>query len=122
MQSLVLAALLIGLAGARIATLLVHDTILDAPRDWLYRHFPPFDNPMTGHDYQQRDVNGRKLPEGAPLRDGSMLGELFTCTRCTSVWTTALVGVAWYFAGDEVRYALAVVAAMWLGAYGAKKL
>lgn len=118
---LILHLLVVGLAAARVAVLLVHDTILDAPRDWLHRHWPPLDNPMLGYDYQQRDVSGAHIKDGT-LRKGTMLGEVFTCTRCMSVWTTALVGGAYITPIPHVQDAVALVAAMWLAAWGAKKV
>lgn len=118
---LILHLVVIGLAAARLAVLLVHDTILDAPRDWLHRHHPPVDNPMLGYDYQQRDADGQRMPEGT-IRDASMLGEVFTCTRCMTVWTTALVGAVYVSGVPYVQDATALLAAMWLAAWGAKKV
>lgn len=113
--------LVIGFAAARVAVLLVHDSILDRPRDWLHRHRPPIDNPILGFDYQQRDVDGHRLEDGT-IRDPSLLGELFTCTRCVSVWTTAAtIGV--YQSGlPHARDAVAAVAVMGFASMMAKKV
>lgn len=114
--------LVLAFASARVAVLLVHDNILDTPRDWLYRHFPPTDDPYTGHDYQKRDTSGRSLPPGEPIRDSAWLGDLLACTRCTSVWTSAgLAGV--YVSGiPHIKDIVAVVAVMGLASLLAKKV
>lgn len=117
---LYLVLLVLAFAAARIAVLLVHDTILDAPRDWLHRHFPPLDDPIRGLDYQQRDKAGVHIKDGE-LRRGSMLGELFTCTRCLSVWTTALVAGVWISGVPYAQEAVALVAVMGLANLIAKK-
>ena len=116
--------LVLALASARIAVLLVHDLILEKPRDWIFRHWPPMDNPMEGFDYQSKDKHGNKLTGPASLqtkRRWYLFSELLTCTRCMTVWITA---VAWLtlefipasFSGFEA------IAAMFVAAWGAKKL
>jgi hypothetical protein len=113
--------LVMSFAAARLAVLLVHDTILDRPRDWLHRHRPPFDNPLLGFDYQQRDVRGDRMPEGT-VRDPSLLGELFTCTRCMSVWTASTVALVYASDIPYAREAVAVVAVMGLASILSKKV
>lgn len=108
------------LASGRIAVLFVHDTILDTPRDWLFRRFPPFDNLMHGYDYQSKDKDGNPLPASLK-RKGYMISEVLTCTRCFTVWTTApvyLAADAWQWAA----YTTQVIAAMAVAAWVAKKL
>lgn len=111
--------LVIALASARVSVLLVHDQILERPRDWLYRQQPPVDNPILGFDYQQRDTDGTRLPDGT-IRDASLLGELFTCTRCMSVWTTAVL--AGVYQWNAARDIVAVIAVMGVASMMAKKV
>lgn len=113
--------LVISFAAARLAVLLVHDTILDRPRDWLHRHRPPVDNPILGFDYQQRDTDGTRLDDGL-IRDASMLGEVFTCTRCMTVWTGALVAGLYVTGWPHAQEAVAAVAVMGLASLLAKKV
>lgn len=113
--------LVIGFAAARIAVLLVHDTILDRPRDWLHRHRPPLDNPILGFTYQQRDTDGSMLDDGE-IREPSMLGEVFTCTRCMSVWTTAAVAAVYVSGWHHAQEAVAAVALMGLASILSKKV
>ncbi len=113
--------LVIALASARLSVLLVHDTILERPRDWLHRHRPPVDNPILGFDYQQRDTDGERLPDGV-IRDASLLGELFTCTRCMSVWTTAATIVLYQSGWNHARDIVAALAVMGVASMMAKKV
>ncbi len=115
-----IAILIVALASARVAVLFVHDAIFDKPRDWFFRQWPPFDNPMHGYEYQSRDKEGNPLPASLK-RDGHMFSELFTCTRCLTVWTT----VPAYFAFEAWGWAAVVIkiaAAMAIASWSAKKL
>lgn len=113
--------LALAFASARLSVLLVHDNILDAPRDWLFRRFPPTDDPYTGTTYQQRDKTGRALPDGT-LRDSAWLGDLLACTRCTSVWTTAALAGAYVSGVPHVKDVVAALAVMGLASILAKKV
>lgn len=114
-------------ASARIAVLLVHDIILDGPRGWFFRRFPPQDNPMEGYSYQAHDKLGHPIAplynEGVHVnaRRWYLFSEVFTCTRCLTVWTTVPV----FFASREWNWALVtaeLIAAMAIASWGAKKL
>ena len=117
---LILSLLVVAFASARVAVLLAHDTILERPRDWFYRQRPPVDNPMLGFDYQQRDTDGTALPDGL-IRSSSLLGELFTCTRCLTVWTTPPLAFL-YVSSSVGRDIVTVVAVMGLASLLAKKV
>lgn len=88
---------ILSMAAARVAVLIAHDTILDAPREWIFLRWPPVDNMSMGIAYQSVDRDGRVLPGGAK-RDAHMISEMLTCTRCLTVWLGAvfyLVGVGY---------------------------
>lgn len=108
------------LAAGRIAVILVHDFILDKPRTWFFRHVPPMDNLMEGYDYQSKDKDGNPLPASLK-RDWHMIAELFTCTRCLTVWATgATFAIA--ATSDIGLTAMEVIAAMGIAAWFAAKL
>ena len=111
---------ILALASARLAVLVAHDVILEKPRVWLYRRFPPMDNPMHGYEYQRYDREGRVLPAGA-TRKWYMISELSTCTRCLTVW----IVMVFYFALNFIPAAfggLEALAAMAIASWGAKRL
>lgn len=108
------------LASARIAVLLVHDFILEKPRNWFFRLVPPLDNLMEGYDYQGKDKHGEPLPASLK-RKWYMIAEVFTCTRCLTVWVTgATFAIA--ATSDIGLTAVEVVAAMGIAAWAASKL
>lgn len=117
--------LVVGLASARLTTLLVHDTILEPVRERIYRRMPPRDSLALGYEYQRQDTDGSYLPPGI-IRDWSMFGELLSCTRCTSVWVSgALYSLA--LASDLlspgiVEAGLQFGAVTWVAAWGASKV
>jgi hypothetical protein len=109
-------------AAARISVLVVRDTILDRPREWFFLRYPPIDNPMLGYRYQTLDREGRVLPAGAP-REASMLGELFTCTRCVTVWATGIIYLASLALGSSATLmGTAPIASMWVAAFLARRI
>lgn len=114
--------LIAGAASARIAVLIAHDTILDRPRTWMFLRFPPEDNDRLGFRYQRLDRDGRNLPGGA-IRNPSMIGELISCTRCLTVWTTlGFVCTRWIFGHDLTMMLATPIAAMWVAAFMARKV
>lgn len=111
---------LVALASARVAVLLVHDVILDKPRDWFFRQFPPYNNPMLGYNYQSLSKQGVEIPASL-TRKAYLFSELLTCTRCLTVWTSVPI----YFAAKEWDWAYeatAIVAVMAVACWVAKKL
>jgi len=117
---LILLLTITALASARIAVLLVHDVILDGPRTWFFRRFPPMNNPMIGYEYQSKDIKGMALPASL-TRDWYLFSELLTCTRCLTVWTSVPI----YFAARQWDWAYettAVIAVMAIASWVAKKL
>jgi hypothetical protein len=116
----VLVLLVYAAASARVAVLVAHDTILDGLRSRFFLRFPPEDRP--GMQYQRLDRQGRVLPGGA-IRPPHLLGELVSCTRCLTVWTTAAVYAVDVVAGrDATLLVTTPIAAMWAAAYLARKV
>lgn len=120
LTELVVTLIVAALASARIAVLIVHDTILDVPRDWFFRHFPPHDNMQLGFDYQARDKHGTRMPVSLRRR-AWWFSELMTCTRCFTVWTTPPI----YFLAVHSHAAfvgVGIIAAMSVASYVAGEL
>ena len=118
------ALIILSLASARIAVLVVHDTILEPARVWFYRRFPPMDNPMHGYDYQTRDKDGEKIVgpgSTGTVRKWYWFSELTTCTRCMTVWITMVAWMILEFIPASLL-GFEVIAVMWAAAYGAKNL
>lgn len=82
--NLLVRALVCGLGGMRLASLLVRE---DGPWDVFDR------------------IRGRFQRPGGELRG---IGKMLTCTACTSIWTTSALWAAWY-----VHPALAAIPAAW---------
>lgn len=59
---------ILGLAVYRISRLLIEDKLLERPRNWLWKHFPP---------------------------ESTMIGYFFTCYWCTSIWTATIVVICY---------------------------
>jgi hypothetical protein len=112
--------LIAALASARVAVLIVHDTILEKPRDWWFRRYPPMDNPILGFDYQSKDKAGVPLPASL-RRKWYMTSELLTCTRCMTVWTTP-PALLLAHSGQVGRTIIIAVAAMGIASWAAKKV
>lgn len=108
------------LAAARIAVLVAQDVILEKPRDWWFRRFPPMDNPMLGYDYQTKDKTGKTLPASC-RRKWYMVSELMTCTRCLTVWITIVLWLTLEFIPASFS-GLEAIAAMTIASWAAKKL
>lgn len=102
--------------------MLSKDTIFDKPRDWFYRQYPPFDNPLLGFDYQQRDKHGKRLADKDDLRKPRLIGELLTCTRCLTVWTTILMSIIYWNSNNFIQIMIEVVAMMGVASILAKKI
>lgn len=112
--------LVAALASARFAVLLVHDTILDGPRNWFFRHWPPHDNMQLGYDFQMRDKDGVRMPM-SQRRKAHTFSEVLTCTRCFTVWSTP---PAYFLAAHshQAFVAVGIVAAMAVASYVAAQL
>lgn len=118
---LYLELIIIAFASARISVLIVRDTILSKPRDWIFRRYPPIDDPYSGYSYQQRDKTGRNLPKSI-IRDATFLGNLLSCTNCISVWVTLIVSISYLNGNNIVKQGITVIAVMGLSSILAKKI
>ena len=58
---------ILGLATYRVTRLVTRDTILNTPRNWIWKKFPP---------------------------ETSKFGYLFTCEWCTSIWVASAFGIS----------------------------
>lgn len=68
----------LALAGYRLTRLVVLDTILDGPRDWLLRRL------------------ATRPHVKAPVR--AKLSELLQCVYCVGVWATLAIVAVWHWA------------------------
>lgn len=72
--------LLLGLAAARITSLLVTDDLLEPLRHRVFSWSPPHDDPELGRWYQST---------GPTHREAGFVGRLVGCYQCTAVWCSA---------------------------------
>lgn len=132
-------ALLLAIAAARLAHLLVVDTVTEPVRQWIWRHWPrpswllnTFERPgrrwpfgqvhpsweiigpegvVPGSDAVHIDLAGRWISA-----DGSWFGKLLLCAPwCVSVWTSAGVTLAWTVAVEPSLTGGAVLRSLVLG-------
>ena len=91
-----------GLATARLATLVVYDTILEPVRSRVYRWSPP-------DDIRHRtDANG-------VLRDAGWVGTGLSCHRCVGVWIAAALAVSYHVWPDPTALVAGVAAVAQVG-------
>lgn len=101
------AVAIIALASFRATRLVVTDSILAGPREWLYLWAWDPEHPV--------DFNGtaaaspRKEGRGGALR--TWVYDLLTCPWCLGVWMSAASYAAWRW-GHDVGRSLVVVAAV----------
>lgn len=83
------------LAAFRLTTLVVTDTILDRPRNWLHKRFPVSDTYVNEKPKRgtARFVNGSEQKWW--MDKGTFLGDLTSCAFCTGVWVSVGLGVLW---------------------------
>lgn len=119
---LLLVLALYSVASARVAVLMVHDTILQPIRHRIFLRWPPEDDVALGFRYQSLGREGHPLPAGL-RRDRVLMSELLTCTRCVTVWTTAMFYLAGVVFGDPIVVLVAApIAAMYVAAWLAGQL
>lgn len=80
------------LAAYRVTRLITDDTLLNRPREWFFRRYPPDADyaslqrktlSESGASYWQR--------ESSPVRKVSMWGELMWCAYCIGFWISGAV-------------------------------
>jgi len=81
----------IWLASYRLSRIVIKDAILDGPREYFFRWFPP--------DAEHAKLRMAKLPNGkrywtgdvTPRRPVSKVGQFFTCAWCVGFYLSGLV-------------------------------
>jgi hypothetical protein len=103
---------LAALAAYRLTRFVVDDSLLQGPRRWVFRRFPPDQVWVAGFQAE----HGRERPH--------KLGQLLDCTYCTGFWMAGLVLlVVWalgYLNADPVESFMFV--ALWWALAGAQAL
>lgn len=103
--------LIVALAGARLARLIVDDTILQSERAAFFLRFPPDAKRAMLH----RNADGEwEIDPHRETRKISYLGLLVSCSICAGFWTTLAVALMWFKGGPRTRmlvlpWALAMV-------------
>jgi hypothetical protein len=88
---------ILALAAFRLTTLIVTDSILDRPRNWLHRHFPVTD---TWLDYKPKRGKARLVHASEQrwyVDEGTFLGDLTSCFFCFGVWASVSLGLLWHY-------------------------
>jgi hypothetical protein len=106
---------LAALAAYRLARFVVHDSLLEDARRWVFRRFPPDQVWVQGFQAEHQRTRPHKL------------GQLLDCTYCLGFWISGLVLVAAYALGhvpavtdNDSGYATFV--ALWWALAGAQAL
>lgn len=83
--------ILLGLAVARLTSLIVQDDIVEPLRHRLFTWSPPIDDPDLGRWYQSLDMQSGT---SVSLRPAGFLGRLVSCYHCTAVWCSAIAALS----------------------------
>lgn len=113
------ALILVGLATARITSLIVNDSILEAVRHRVFLLSPPPDDIERGFGYQQVTWRGHRR-NGRPARRAGFVGSLLSCTHCVGVWVAAATLAALHWYSDPADVVLTVAAVSQVAEYAIK--
>lgn len=89
--ALLLAAVLLGSASALWAGVIVQDDVAERFREMVWRHFPREGQSTAPVE----DLEGSSA--WGPTQ-GTFLGNMITCPRCTGFWATVVLALAWWLA------------------------
>jgi len=91
------ALVILVLAAFRLTTLVVTDTILDRPRNWLHNQFPVSETYVTE---KPKRGTARYVNASEPkwwVEKGTFIGDLTSCAYCAGVWISVALGALWYY-------------------------
>ena len=98
------APLLLVLATTRLTQLLMHDKILDVPRDWVIER--------SERRAGQRAIElSAQVPLGVEYRPPrAWVATLLSCVWCVSIWAALIVTGLWAVLGDASLWLFVVLA------------
>lgn len=111
-----LALTILALGVSRLTRLVVHDTITERLRAWIWYRWPASDTLFGDSEVTAngRDTLGThigrlstgvrvfKAKDGWLAEQGRFVGNLISCHWCTSVWLGIIVWAGWWFYHDLV--------------------
>lgn len=93
LASMTLLQMFVLIFGAHsITRLIVTDTLLDVPRNWIFDRFPP-----AGHTSDSKPPRGRAIHTTNGkwyTNKGVFLGELLSCPWCAGFWISLIVSAS----------------------------
>lgn len=121
--------LILALAVSRVTRLIVHDTITESLRTWIWRRWPGEDTQFGDSEVKGNgtDTFGRKvgyLKSGKDVvwvsgawyaTSPSFLGRVIECHWCAGIYVAIAGWAAWWFYPDIVFYLIPLALAEVLG-------